>query len=114
MVNGYYDFHSANSPLVPYFGMGLGAASIDADISTPVFPPGINQFIDDSATVFAYQFMAGLGYNISPTMTLTADYRYFGTVDPEFSPGNAFIPGVPDLEVDYSNHSFNVGARFMF
>jgi opacity protein-like surface antigen len=113
MVNGYYDLHSANSPLVPYLGVGLGVASIDADISAPVLAP-FPQLVDDSATVFAYQFMAGLGYNISPTMILTADYRYFGTTSPEFTPGNAFIPGTPDIEADYSNHSFNIGVRFMF
>jgi opacity protein-like surface antigen len=113
MVNGYYDIHSANSPLVPYVGVGLGVASIDADISAPLLAP-FPQIVDDRTTVFAYQLMAGLGYNISPTMTLTVDYRYFRTADPEFSPGTAFISGTPDLEAEYRNQSFNVGARFMF
>jgi len=112
MVNGYYDFHSANSPLVPYLGVGLGFASIDADITAPFLTP--LPLIDDSATVAAFQFMAGFGYNINPTTTLTFDYRYFGTTDPEFSPGPAFVPGTPDIESEYSNHTFNFGARFMF
>lgn len=113
MVNGYYDFPAATPSLAPYVGVGLGVANIDADISVPSFAP-FPQIVDDSATVFAYQFIAGLGFNISPTTTITADYRYFATTDPEFTPGNAFVPGLPDLESDYSNHSFNVGVRFMF
>ena len=107
MVNGYYDFHTANFSLVPYLGVGIGGASIDAIIIAPLLAP--SQVVDDSATVFAYQFMAGLGWNVSPTITLTADYRYFATTDPEFT-----IPGSPDLTSDYNNHSFNLGARFKF
>ena len=113
MVNAYYDIHTPNFSLVPYFGVGLGGASIDAQIITPFLGPSA-QVVDDDDTVFAYQFMAGLGWNVSPTITLTLDYRYFATTDPEFTPGNAFIPGSPDLTSDYNNHSFNLGARFKF
>lgn len=97
MANGYYDFHSADSSLVPYLGVGLGLASIDANISAPLLAP-FPQIMDDSATVFAYQFMVGLGFNVSPATTITADYRYFSTTNPEFTPGNAFISGLPDIE----------------
>jgi opacity protein-like surface antigen len=104
MVNGYYDFHSANSSMVPYLGGGLGAASVDLDISALGVPLG-----DDSATVFAYQFMAGLGFNISPTTTLTAGYRYFATSDPEFTD-----PTGIKFDSEYQSHEFTFGARFMF
>jgi len=112
MVNGYFDYHSAFPSLLHYVGVGLGVASIDADISNPLLAP-FPQIVDDSATVFAYQLIAGLGYNVSPTTTITADYRYFATTDPEFTPGNAFS-GSPDLESDYSNHSINLGVRVTF
>jgi len=111
MVNGFYDFHSPNFPLVPYLGVGLGIANIDADITIPSLSP--LAVVDDSATVAAFQLMVGLGYNINPTTTLTFDYRYFVTEDPEFSCGPALVC-VADLQSDYSNHSFNFGARFMF
>ena len=111
MVNGYYDIHTPNFSLVPYLGVGIGGASIDAHIIAPFLAP--SQVVDDSATVFAYQFMAGFGWNVSPKITLTADYRYFATTDPEFTPG-AFFSGSPDLTSDYNNQSFNLGARFKF
>jgi opacity protein-like surface antigen len=111
MANGYYDFHISNSSLVPYVGVGLGFANIDVDVTHPSISS--LALADDNDTVFAYQFMAGLGYNISPTVTLTADYRYFRTTSPEFSCGPA-LACAGDLETDYSNHSFNFGARFMF
>ena len=72
MVNGYYDFHIDNSAWVPYLGVGIGFANVDWDVSASG-----TQRVDDSATVFAYQFMTGLGFNINPTTTLTAGYRYF-------------------------------------
>ncbi len=112
MVNAYYDIHTRNFSLVPYLGVGIGGASIDADIIAPFLGPS-TQVVDDKDTVFAYQFIAGLGWNVIPTMTLTIDYRYFATTDPEFTPGNAF-PGSPDLTSDYNNHTFNLGARFKF
>jgi len=111
LVNVYYDFHIANSYLVPYVGLGSGFSVINADITAPNVSS--LALIDDSAAVLAYQFMAGLGYNVSPTTTLTLDYRYFGSTSPEFSCGPALICA-DDVETDYSNHSFNVGARFMF
>lgn len=112
MANGYYDFYLANSPWVPYLGLGVGFANIDADITAPTLSS--LALIDDSAIVFAWQIMAGFGYNISSTTTLTADYRYFVTADPEFSPGPAFVPGFSDIQTEYGNHSFNFGARFAF
>jgi len=114
MGNGYYDFHSANSRLVPYVGVGLGVASIDADIRTnnPIFAG--QQIVNDSVAAFAIQFMAGLGFNVSPTTTLTFDYRYFASY-PTFELGNFWVSeGALAYESDYINHSFNVGARFAF
>ncbi len=99
MVNGYYDFHSANSSWVPYLGGGIGGANVSGDIT------GIG---DDSDTVFAYQLMVGTGYNINPSTTLTIGYRYFATSDPEIE-----IFGGP-VEFTVASHEFNFGARFAF
>jgi len=95
MVNGYYDFPVANSPIAPYLGGGIGAAIITVDFAG---------FGDDSAVAFAYQFMAGIGFEINPSTTLTAGYRYFATTDPDFDGEKATV----------ESHDFSLGARFMF
>ncbi len=77
------------SPLTPYVGIGLGFVDADLEISG-------TSISDD--TEFAYQFMVGAGYDISPNVVLTGGYRYFGIADSE----------APDI------HEFNIGARFMF
>ena len=75
MANGYYDFDIKDSPLVPYLGGGLGGAKVMLDD---------NLGIDDSDFVFAYQVMAGIGYEIASSMTLTVGYRYFATTTPKY------------------------------
>lgn len=113
MVNGYYDFHLENSPLIPYLGGGIGFANVDvhfvADETSGTPAPTDNPGDDD--IVFAYQLMAGIGYNINPSTTLTVGYRYFATMDPEFNP-NWLMGGT--YEATIASHEFNVGARFMF
>ena len=112
MANGYFDIELIKTKFTPYIGLGIGFSNIDADITAPNISP--LQLIDDSATVFAYQIMAGVGLDLNPKVTLTLDYRYFATTDPDFSPGPFFGPGLPDIESEYQNHSINIGGRFYF
>ena len=87
MANGYYDFEMDS--LTPYIGVGLGVADSELEASgTSVL----------SETDFAYQFMAGLAFNVSKTAYLTAGYRFF-----VISETNA-----------PNTHEFTLGTRFMF
>jgi opacity protein-like surface antigen len=95
MANGYYDFPVANSSVAPYLGGGIGVANVSYDFA------GIG---DDSDLVFAYQLMAGIGFEINPSTTLTAGYTYFGTTDADFQGTKATV----------ESHNFSLGARFMF
>ena len=99
MVNGYYDFEMGNSSVEPYFGAGWGLSNVNAEIG------GLGS---DSAIVFSYQAMVGMGFKINRTMTLTAGYRYFGTTDPEFQ-----LFGLP-VDAEVQSHDFNLGIRVSF
>jgi len=89
MANGYYDHEMRSSSLTPYLGLGLGF--VESKISSAGFS-------STSETDFAYQFMAGLGFNVSPSTILTAEYRFFGIAESDAP----------------STHAFLFGARFMF
>lgn len=102
MANGYYDFDIEDSSLVPYLGGGLGGARIVLDDDAG---------IDDQDVVFAYQVMAGIGYEISSSTTLTVGYRYFRTTTPKYEITAA--PGL-FLEAPFESHEVIVGARFIF
>lgn len=99
MVNGYYDHHIAQSKWVPFVGVGLGMADIK-------FDDGID---DSTDTVFAYQVKVGTGYMLSKTVTLSAEYRYFGAADPTFGE-----PVSGEFETSIGSHDLNVGVRFLF
>lgn len=120
MVNGYYDFSSRKtfrssrsrkssrtrkSWVVPYLGLGVGVANVDADISIP----GFGGLVDDSAIVLAYQFMAGVGFDISSETTLTVGYRFFTTTNPQFDD----LSGA-SFDSEYQSHNINVGIRIAF
>jgi OmpA-OmpF porin, OOP family len=77
MTNVLYDF-TVGWPITPHLGVGIGAVQV----SDGVRLPGIGQFINDSTWQFGYQGIAGIRYNLSPTLTLDLDYRYLGTTQP--------------------------------
>ena len=100
MVNGYYDFQIGDSSIVPYLGGGFGGAYVKGDL-------GLGD--SDYDAVFAYQLMAGIGYEINSLTILTLGYRYFATTDPGFDLGIG-----ADLEATVESHDFNLGVRLMF
>ncbi|MBY0354539.1 MAG: outer membrane beta-barrel protein [Rickettsiales bacterium] len=101
MGNVFYDIPTGTQ-FVPYVGAGVGVSRVDINA------PAVS--LNDSDTVFAYQFMGGLGYSPTsfPNTTLTVGYRYFATEDPEFTVGTAGV------DHELSSHNAEVGARFAF
>lgn len=130
MANAAYSFDIGAGGLRPYVGAGIGMALLmaDASINIPAAlgaPVSEQQIVDDSATVFAYQVKVGVEYPIAEQWTMGLEYRYFGTVDPNYDdnldvnalsgapPGT--IPEIP-LSVDssYASHSVTLGVRYSF
>ena len=104
MANGLYDFNINMGQLSPYLGAGLGFARVDADIDSG----GVQQ-VDDSDVVFAYQFIAGVGYSITPQVVLMLDYRIFGTTDPELTDSSNI-----KFDAEYFTQNIMLGARYRF
>lgn len=73
MLNGFVDVPVTLLGLVkPYVGAGLGGTRVTID-------GGSGSGLDDSATTFAFQGMAGLAFDVLPRITLSIGYRFFGT-----------------------------------
>jgi len=102
MGNGFYDL-DINSPVSPYFGVGVGFAFIRGAAEN-IF--GSDD--DDSDVVFAYQLMAGLSYELSPRADLFAGYRFFNTTDYDISTFGS------NFESNFLSHELMIGARFKF
>ncbi len=106
MGNLFYDFDT-HTGLTPYVGIGAGIALTGADNAGTV----VGTTLDSQETLFAYQGIAGLSYEISERLDATADYRYFSTLEPEF---HTAAGGVVAGDTRYAQHTFMVGLRYIF
>jgi len=84
MLNGIFDFRTT-WPVVPYVGGGLGATQLryQDDGANGFFPS-----IDDHDTVFAFQVMGGLNFDISDNLSIGAEYRFLETEAFELTTSN--------------------------
>ena len=108
MANGWYDFDTG-SPWKPFVGGGLGIARISLnDVTATAFGVTV-PLADDKDWVFAYQVGAGIGYEVTPTTTVSLGYSFFATADPDFTD----VTGIP-FDAEYQSHNIEIGLRFGF
>jgi len=99
----------------PYFGGGAGFADVNMDhtritgfagqsLPTPV------ALADDHSTVLAWQAGAGLALPLTARWTVTVDYRYFATEDPEID----LAGRAGRFKSSYASHNVVGGLRFEF
>jgi opacity protein-like surface antigen len=85
----------------PFVGVGIGFSTIS--FSNVETVGGRSFYQEEYATSFAWQFLAGLNFEIAPNLSADLTYRYFGT-DPHL----AFV------DVEYRTSIFSVGLNFHF
>jgi outer membrane protein OmpA-like peptidoglycan-associated protein len=103
MVNVLYDI-KLNSPIKPFIGAGIGFANWDIK-GGPRSNAALR--VNDDVTGPAWQGIVGVGYDINPNWTVTAEYRYFET------------PFIEDdkprgIRNDYSSQLALIGLRYNF
>ena len=94
MANGYYDFKPDNK-LSPFIGAGIGMAYVEGDI---------DYLGSENDYVFAYQASLGVSIDVTQSTKFDAQYRFFGTDDPDFD----------GLEAEYTTHNLMIGFRQSF
>ncbi|WP_415920004.1 outer membrane protein [Tateyamaria sp. SN6-1] len=107
-ANIYADFASSGA-FTPFVGAGVGVGRFSQDL---IYGPGVQ--VNESDTAFGAQLIAGVAWDVSDSVTLTADARYRRFFDIE---SNRFAPTGASTGVvsgDLSNVSLNIGARFAF
>jgi outer membrane protein OmpA-like peptidoglycan-associated protein len=103
MANAIVDIDTG-TPLTPYVGVGAGAMGLNHDYSSPSFR------VDDGKTVFAYQAIAGLAWNFSPSVSAHVDYRWFRTLDGSFRDQ---VSGA-SYKSNYESHAVMAGLTWRF
>jgi len=83
MTNALYDFGGLGwfgPAFSPHLGVGIGAVELRDGFRVP----GIGNGSHDTQWEFGYQAIAGVRYNINPSLAFDLDYRYLATTDPTF------------------------------
>ena len=82
LLNFAYDAEMG-SRLNAYVAAGLGFGHINLDVR--LSNPGLSGSVDDSDTVFAYQFKAGLRYALNEALSVQGGIRFLDYQDFDFS-----------------------------
>lgn len=104
MFNGYYDIDTGTA-YTPYLGAGLGVAHVNAKSNVP----GSIISVTGSDTVFAYQAMAGLEYELDTNFGIYGEYRYFSSRKARVKDS---LGGKHRVGNDV--HNFGLGLRYKF
>ncbi len=109
VMANFYGYIPTESPLAPYFGIGVGFAEVAFEEYSDTTRELI---LDDNDSVFAYQLIAGADYALTRELLISLDYRFFATEDPELRTFDSI--NVEDVEVDNRTHSVLIGLRYLF
>ena len=91
MANVYHDFTML--PIVsPYVGVGLGYLKSEEEIKL------LGTTTEDDSDEFAFQFMAGVGVELTDEFIVDVGYRFFGTTE---------------LDEEIMTHDLVVGIRYV-
>lgn len=107
MLNGYFEME-VQEGLTPFVMAGVGVSNVSLDdvtveVDPPVPPVPVP---DQDDTVFAYQVGAGAGFALTEHVMLDLAYRYFATLDPEFTDS--------EVKAETGGHNFMLGVRVFF
>ena len=105
MANLLFDIETG-SPFSFYGGGGIGGAEVkfkNHGVAGPV------TVVNDSSTKFAWQAIAGLGYEIAPGWTFDVQYRYFNVGDVSLTSNTG-----PSSKTSYKSHAVLGGIRWSF
>ena len=106
-LNGYYEF-DIFGVVSPYAGVGVGYGTVSLDLRNLSGA----QVVDDDDTVYSYQLIAGAALNVTESVSLTAEYRYFDTItDAELM--LSALPGVIKNS-NIRSHEIRLGLRYWF
>lgn len=102
MFNALYMFDSmgATAAVRPYLGGGIGGANVETSAGGQDF---------DTDTVFAYQLIGGVSYELNPNVNLFAEGRWFETESGEFDG-----PDGESFDGKFETFDLLVGMRYDF
>ena len=96
----------------PYVGGGVGFGILMLDVSA-VADGAKQKLSDDTTTTLAAQAMAGIGYEVTENIMITAGYAYVINFGAEFDIENNAGGGTLDTD-EIESHNVMLGLRYSF
>ena len=115
MANVLFDIPTGTA-FTPYIGAGAGYIWTEVDKANLAGPGAARYRIDDTDGNFAYQGIAGVAYAVGGGLSLTAEARFLGTLEPSLSVSrtSAVGPAARSFKPDNYNASALLGLRYAF
>ncbi|HDQ03510.1 MAG TPA: porin family protein [Deltaproteobacteria bacterium] len=99
----------------PYVGAGAGAAYAKIGDTSFISLRGYEGVAGGgSDTVFAYQLMAGLDFDITENIILGAGYKYLVADKVQYDSFSAEMWGRGSMQADYKGHNIMLSLSYMF
>jgi len=108
MTNVIYDL-DVGMPISPHIGAGVGAVDLTSNAVIPATAQGFH----GSSWQLGYQGIAGIRYNISPSLAFDLDYRYLGTTNPSFRGSTGGGPSIP-VKTSYNSQNLVASLSLVF
>jgi opacity protein-like surface antigen len=110
LFNGYFDLGTWYR-LTPYVGAGAGGSYVRvSDFLSNLAPPGVPPPDSHSRWNFAWALMAGVGWQVAPSLTVDVGYRYLNVGDVKSDPGAAVVATFKNV----AGHEARIGLRWNF
>ncbi len=116
MLNGYYDFKNT-SKFTPYLGAGIGLTHLKNKVKVTDDSQDLGTKSD---TNFTWSVGAGVGYALTPNLSMDIGYRYVDAGNIEFSTSLPYTDGYYTetasikTKADLSSHDYTIGLRYSF
>ena len=116
MANLWFDIDTG-TPLRPYLGGGVGLGRVTLDSRSSAKFSGVSvlrEFPESSASAFAFQAGAGLGYHAGGGLSVSLGYRLYGTTDAHLA-WNAKDSSTDEiLKARVLLHNIDLGISYRF
>lgn len=116
MANLWFDI-ATGTPLSPFLGGGVGLGRITLDSRSSARFSGVSvlrEFPESSASAFAFQAGAGLGYHVGAGLSVSLGYRLYGTSEATFAWNAEHSSADEILRISVLLHSIDLGVSYRF
>ena len=101
----------------PYAGLGVGFANAQiGDMSSTRASDGVktSNYAGATVGVAAYQFLAGIDFDVTKNIIVGLSYKFFGTGTISYTSTDSIGHRTFNYDLEYKSHNFVLGVSYLF